>query len=134
MRIQGVDLMSSPMRIPVYGKILTTMEIAFMVHLSTKTVIRQLKQLGYPFKDDAGDRFMLMHGIVGAEQCERRLARVKNEHPDYFKAKERKPVIRFAPAPSPEPKKKKMSYTEELRALGFEPWPSDYEMEARVER
>lgn len=125
-----------PMRIRVFGREIRTVELGWMVHLSDTTVRRGLKHYEGVEGANAAELFLKSHGIEDAAAVERRLRKIRCEHPDYYKEREHPPVFRFAKrAPkAEEPKPAKMTYTQELVALGFEPWPSDYELEARGER
>lgn len=127
------------LEVEAFGLRVSTMELAFMTHLSQTTVYRYLRQYGfYDGNDRAAEIYLSERGITDRESMERRINKIKLEHPEYYsKVRTGVPKIRFESDIRPITKKKKekrLTYTQELIALGYEPWPSDFELEARGER
>lgn len=134
-----MNINAQQLEINVYGRRVSSMELAFMTHLSQTTVYRWLRRLGfYDGNAAAAEDFCREHGLNDLTAVENRLKKIRLEHPDYYieKPKAGVPLFKFSTEkPKKDEKKpKRMTYTQELQALGFEPWPSDYELEARGER
>lgn len=121
--------------ITAFGMRLTVIQMACMTHMSRNTVRRYLKMNGfYSGNSAAPEGYLIDHGLTNANAVMARLKKISLEHPEWGKQERPANEIRFGRYIPPEPKPKKMTYTQKLKALGFEPWPSDYELEARGER